>query len=142
MKGRTVTHKDVRDAALIGQIIARAQLTDACVCCVVDEDDSCGHPIEEHCVASAIGASEAAIYLWLHTSNAIATPLRERAQEIAAAETAVRRRAIEKLYAWVDAITGMIADLGVAELHAAAVLEERLLPPGWTVCPAKARRPR
>ena len=131
MKSRKVTRKDVRDAALIGQIIAGAELADAGTICITDDDDCCGHDLEEDCVAEAIGASDQAVWLWLSASNAIATPLHERAEEIADAETQADKRRIERLYAWVDAMTGSIVDLGVAELHAAALLREGKLPPGW-----------
>lgn len=141
MRVRQVTRKDVRAAALIGQIIAEAELADVGTICIVDEDDCCGHDLEEHCVAKAVGASEQAVWLWLNTSNAIATPLDERASEIADAATSTKRRAIEKLYAWVDAMTGVIVDLGTAELHAAAVLRGGDLPPGWKVV-STARRSR
>ena len=139
MRGRQVTRKDVRGAALIGQIIAEAELADVGTICIVDDDDCCGHDLEEHCVAKAVGASEQAVWLWLHTSNAIATPLDERVAEIADAETAVARRRIEKLYAWVDAVCGEIPDLGVAELHAAALLRSGYLPPSWKIVEASRR---
>jgi hypothetical protein len=142
VKVREVMRKDVRDAALIGQIIAEADLADAGVICVVDDDDCCGHMLAEHCIAAAVGASEAAVWLWLEASNAIASPLHERAEEIAAAETRTKRRRTERLYAWVDAVVGEIAELGVAELHAAALLREGVLPPGWRVTAAAPWRAR
>jgi hypothetical protein len=112
------------------------------VICLVDDDDCCGHMLAEHCIAAAVGASEAAIWLWLETSNAIATPLHERAEEIAAAKTQTKRRRIERLYVWVDSVVGEIAELGVAELHAAVLLREGVLPPGWRVMSAAPRRAR
>jgi hypothetical protein len=142
VKVREVTRRDVRDAALIGQIIGEADLADASVICLVDDDDCCGHMLAEHCIAAAVGASEAAIWLWLEASNAIATPLHERAEEIAVAKTRTRRRRIERLYAWVDSVGGEIADLGEAELHAAVLLREGVLPPGWRVMSTAPRRAR
>ncbi len=127
------THKDIRNAALIGQIVAEAELSDVGTICIVDEDDCCGHFLKEHCIAEAIGASEAAVWLWLNASNAIATPLDERAAEIADAKEQRNKRRIERLYAWVDAVCGVIADLGEAELHAAALLREGNVPPGWRI---------
>lgn len=142
MKVREVLHKDVRNAALIGQIIAEADLAEAGVICIVDDDDCCGHILAEHCIAAAVGASEAAVWLWLETSNAIATPIHERAEEIAAAGARTKRRRIERLYAWVDSVSGEVAEFGTAELHAATLLREGVLPPGWRVAPAAPRRAR
>jgi len=53
----------------------------------VDDDDCCGHMLEEHCVAEAIEASKMAALLWLVVSNAIATPRHERAKNITEAKT-------------------------------------------------------
>jgi hypothetical protein len=98
--------------------------------------------IAEHCIAAAVGASEVAVWLWLEASNAIATPLHERAEEIAAAQTRTKRRRIERLYAWVDSVVGEIAELGVPELHAAVLLREGVLRPGWRITSAAPRRAR
>lgn len=137
---REVSRRDVRDAALVGQIIAEADLVDVGVICLVDDDDCCGHLLEEHCIAAAVGASERAVWLWLVTSNAIAAPLCERAEEITAAKTQTAKQRIKRLYAWVDSVGGAIADLGVAELHAAALLRDGVLPPGWRSTSATSRR--
>jgi len=138
VKTRKVTRRDVRDAALAGQIIAEADLIRSNVACIVDDDDCCGHMLEEHCVAEALGVSGMAVCLWVATSNAIATPLHERAEEIAAAKTPAERQRIERLYAWVDAVSGQISRLGIAELHAAALLRDGVLPPDWKVVPGRA----
>lgn len=137
MKIRKVTRRDVRDAALVGQIIAEADLIRSDVTCVVD-DDCCGHMLDEHCVAEALGASKMAVCLWVVTSNAIATPLHERAEKIAAAKTPAERQRLERLYAWADIVSGQISRLGVAELHAAALLRDGVLPPDWKVVPGRA----
>ena len=138
MRVRRVTHQDVEDAALVGQIIAEAALAEINVACIVDDDDCCGHMLEEHCVAEAIGASKMAVWLWLAASNAINKPLRKRAEDIAAAETPTERQHFEQLYAWVDAVSGHIAKLGMAELHAAALLRDGVLPPHWKIIPGRA----
>jgi len=83
VKTRRVTRREVRDAALVGQIVAEADLVEIDVTCVVDDDDCCGHMLEEHCVAETIGASGMAVLLWLVVSNAISTPLHERTKNIA-----------------------------------------------------------
>jgi hypothetical protein len=130
---RQVTRKDVRDAALLGQIIAEADLSMSGTICITEEG-GCGHLTGEHCVADAIGATERAVGLWMRVSWAITNSLDERAEEIADAETAAERRWIARFYAWVDAVCGPIDDdLGKAELHAAALLAEGQLPPGWRV---------
>lgn len=142
MKPRTVTVKDVRDAALIGQIIGAAALANAPTFCVCADDDHCGHALEEDCVAAAIGAAESAIWLWLAASNAIATPHSERAAEIAAAKWPSQKKQLSLLYAWVDDVSGAVAENAVAELTAAALLREGVLPPGWRVVPWPVRSAR
>jgi len=121
-----VTRGDVRQAALIGQIIAEAALAETAVTCVVDDDDCCGHMLEEHCVAEALEAPKM-------VSNAIAMRRRDRAKDIAEAKTASEKQRLGRLYAWVDSVGGHVAVLGVAELHAAALLRDGVLPPDWDV---------
>jgi hypothetical protein len=141
VKIRGVTRKNVREAALIGQIIAEAALAETNVTCVVDDDDCCGHMLEEHCVAEAIEASKMAAWLWVATSNAIATPRHERAKAIAEVKTPAEKQRLKRLYAWVDTVSGHIARLGLAELHAAALLCDGVLPPDWKIVPGRATRP-
>lgn len=141
MKTRTVTAKTVRDAARLGEIIGAAEMADQPVICRVDGYDCCGHLLEEYCVAAAIGVSEAAIWLWLRASNAVATPRRERAAEIAdATRTPADKQRLVDLYAWVDAACGAIPDLAEAELTTASLLREGNVPPGWKI--RRARRSR
>jgi hypothetical protein len=131
MRDREVTRKEVDDAALIGQISAEADLARAGTIC----RGSCGHLIEEHCVADALGVSPAAVAvdLWLAISNAVATPLSERTKEVRAAKTSAEKRRIKQLYAWVDDVVGSVEDFATAELHAAALLHDGELPPGWKI---------
>lgn len=141
MKTRSVTAKTVRDAARLGEIIGAAEMADQPVICRVADDDCCGHILEEYCVAAAIGVSETAICLWLRASNAVATPRRERAAEIADAATPANKQRIADLYAWVDAACGAIPDLAVAELTTAAILRDGDVPPGWKIHqPRRSRR--
>jgi hypothetical protein len=137
VKTRAVTAKTVREAARIGELVGAAAMADRSVICRVADDDCCGHVLEDYCVAAAIGASDAAVCLWLRASNAVATPRRERAAEIADAATPADKQRITDLYAWVDGMCGSIPDLAVAELTTAALLREGNVPPGW-----KIRRPR
>jgi len=130
VSARSVTLKDVRDAALIGQIVGEASMADAPTICL---GEGCGHPLEEDCVASALGASGGAYDLWLCASNAIATTRNERAAEIADAETSDAKLRLKKLYAWVDGVCGSIEDLATAELHAASLLRDGDIPPGWSI---------
>jgi hypothetical protein len=133
VKVRSVTAKIVQDAARLGEIIGAAAMADCSVICRVDDDDCCGHLLEEHCVAAAIGVSETSVWLWLMASNAVATPRRERSAERAGAKTAADKARIANLYAWVDSACGSIPDLAVAELTTATLLRERNLPPGWKI---------
>lgn len=129
VKTREVTRDDIQDAALVGQIVTESDLVKTDVICAVDDDDCCGHKLVEHCVAEALEVSESAVWLWVATSNAIATPLHERAEDIAMVSGPVQRRRVMRLYAWVDLVGGPIVEFGVAELHAAALLRDGVLPP-------------
>lgn len=140
MKTREVTCENIQDAALVGQIVAESDLAKSNVICAVDDDDCCGHKLVEHCVAEALEVSEVAVWLWLTISNAISTPLHERAEHIAMVSGPVQRRRVKRLYAWVD-LVGDPRGSPAPRRHPATRLESHpvVLAP-WALADSQAAR--
>lgn len=159
-----VTARDVEHAATIAQIIGEHDQLDVglpsclpvdglqkkhdCPSCTHFRTIECDHRNEWDCIASAIGASQAAVDLWMKFSNILHTTQEDRDLEVKDAiehDEPARRDRYYIEYAWAGtlfegcsrSLNELVADHD--ELEIAALLRDGHLPPGWELVKRRTR---
>jgi hypothetical protein len=125
-----VTAKDVRDAALIAEIAAQNHIdVTACLqafhCETCSCEFECGHIDFWDCVAAAVGASAAAVDLYLRTSSVVTAFLVGELDLDGSYDDADRKASYDSLY---ERIAIVDDDNQTGELESAALLRDGWLP--------------